>query len=90
MNILDPIFYRTLFYDFRPVITPGGRGARTRKELLRDSFLFFKNAYYHPRVRQERFIRSLESIPPLPTFDDPSGDPSWPLLDMVGANSRAC
>jgi hypothetical protein len=23
MNILDPIFYRTLFYDFRPVISPG-------------------------------------------------------------------
>jgi hypothetical protein len=22
MNILDPIFYRTLFYDFRPVISP--------------------------------------------------------------------
>jgi hypothetical protein len=25
MNILDPIFYRTLFYDFRPVISPGLR-----------------------------------------------------------------
>jgi hypothetical protein len=23
MNILDPIFYRTLFYDFCPVISPG-------------------------------------------------------------------
>jgi hypothetical protein len=23
MNLLDPIFYRTLFYDFRPVISPG-------------------------------------------------------------------
>ena len=23
MNILDPIFYRTLFYDFHPVISPG-------------------------------------------------------------------
>ena len=23
MNILDPIFYRTLFYDFRPVIFLG-------------------------------------------------------------------
>ena len=23
MNILDPIFYRTLFYDIRPVISPG-------------------------------------------------------------------
>jgi hypothetical protein len=23
MNILDPIFYCTLFYDFRPVISPG-------------------------------------------------------------------
>ena len=23
MNILDPIFYHTLFYDFRPVISPG-------------------------------------------------------------------
>jgi hypothetical protein len=23
MIILDPIFYRTLFYDFRPVISPG-------------------------------------------------------------------
>jgi hypothetical protein len=22
MNLLDPIFYRTLFYDFRPVISP--------------------------------------------------------------------
>ena len=22
MNILDPIFYRTLFYDFHPVISP--------------------------------------------------------------------
>jgi hypothetical protein len=22
MNILDPIFYRTLFYDFSPVISP--------------------------------------------------------------------
>jgi hypothetical protein len=22
MNILDPIFYRTLFYNFRPVISP--------------------------------------------------------------------
>jgi hypothetical protein len=22
-NILDPIFYHTLFYDFRPVISPG-------------------------------------------------------------------
>jgi hypothetical protein len=22
MNILDPIFYRTLFYDVRPVISP--------------------------------------------------------------------
>jgi hypothetical protein len=26
MNILDPIFYRTLFYDFRPVISPGNFG----------------------------------------------------------------
>jgi hypothetical protein len=25
MNILDPIFYRTLFYDFRPVISPRAR-----------------------------------------------------------------
>ena len=25
MNILDPIFYRTLFYDFRPVISPGSK-----------------------------------------------------------------
>jgi hypothetical protein len=23
MNILDPIFYRMLFYNFRPVISPG-------------------------------------------------------------------
>jgi hypothetical protein len=26
MNNLDPIFYRTLFYDFRPVIPPGMGG----------------------------------------------------------------
>jgi hypothetical protein len=25
MNILDPIFYRTLFYDFRQVISPRSR-----------------------------------------------------------------
>ena len=52
------------------------RGARKRKELLQDS-LFCNNAYYHPGVRQERY-GSLESIPPLPAFDDPL----WPLPDM--------
>jgi hypothetical protein len=30
MSILDPIFYRTLFYDFRPVISPSPQVAMLR------------------------------------------------------------
>ena len=59
--------------------------AHTHKELLEDC-LFFCNAYYHPRVGQERYGSS-ESIP-LPAFNDPSW--ALPDIDTTGNFGLGC
>jgi hypothetical protein len=57
MNILDPIFYRTWFYDFRPMISPGFRRSNSGESfnMLRKETKFMENA------KRNHFFMNMET-----------------------------